>query len=270
MSRQNAVKYVLPVAAVLLLALLAAWAFKLPPVAALTGQDAPAAAIEPLTPSPEHSYAYDVISVSGYGRVVGTPDQALLSLEVTVLDDTVAEARGTMATTTEAVLAALRDNGIADDDMATSHLSIYEEIDWTEKGRKSRGYRVSNGLSVKVSNIDNVGAVIDAAITAGGDYTRFDGLSFGFSDTVQGNMERKARQLAVQNMRNKAVQLAQYGGRNIGLLREISESDYGVGVVAEGLGRGLAAAASFDAAPTPILPGEREISVSVTGVYELR
>ena len=270
MSRQIAFKYVLPIAGVALLVLLAAWAFRLPPVSALTGRDAPAA-VEPLAPSPERSYAFDVISVSGYGRVVGTPDQAHMSIEVSVLDDTVAEARGTMAATTEAVLTALRDNGIADADMATSHLSIYEEFDWTESGRKSKGFRVSNGLSVKVRNIDNVGAVIDAAIAAGGDYTRFNGLSFGFSDTVRANMERKARQLAVQNMRNKAVQLASFGGRNIGLLREVSETDYGVGAVAESLGRGVAAAAaSFDAAPTPILPGESEITVFVAGVYELR
>ena len=269
MSRQIALKYVLPFAAVALLILLAAWAFRLPPVAALTGQDTPAA-IEPLVPYPERSYASDVISVSGYGRVVGTPDQAHLSVEVSVLAATVAEARETMAAKTEAVLTALRDSGITDDDMATSHLSVYEEHDWTESGRRSLGYRVSNGISVTISNVDSVGTVIDAAITAGGDDVRLNGLSFTFSDTTRANMERKARQLAVQNMRNKAVQLAQFGGRNIGLLREVSETDYGVGAVAESLGRGLAAAASFDAAPTPILPGESEISVFVTGVYELR
>lgn len=255
---------------VLLLAAAVFGVFRLAPAGATTDRDSTG-----FTDSSELSqlrgYTSDVISVSGYGRVVGTPDQAHLSIEVSVLADTVAEARGTMATATEAILTALRDNGIADADMATSHLSIYEEYDWTESGRKSKGFRVSNGLSVKVRNTDNVGAVIDAAIAAGGDYTRFNGLSFGFSDTVRANMERNARQLAVQNMRNKAVQLASFGGRNIGLLREVSETDYGVGAVAESLGRGVAAAAaSFDAVPTPILPGESEITVFVTGVYELR
>lgn len=268
MSRQIALKYVLPFAAVALLILLAAWAFRLPPVAALTGQDTPAA-IERLAPSPEHSYASDTISVSGLGRVVGVPDVASLSLGVSVTSPSVAVARTQAAASMQAVMTALSEQGIADADIQTTHFSIYPEWDWIDGEQVLQGYEVTNQISVKVQDATTVAAVIDAAVAAGGDDIRFNGLSFDFSDTVRANMERQARKLAVQDMRNKAVQLAQFGGRNIGLLREISETDYGVGAVAEGLERGFAAAMALDA-DTSISPGESEVSVFVTGVYDLR
>ena len=271
MTRRNTLKYMLPVALVLLLALCAAWAFRLPPASALIERGGAPVADSAQPVEQLARYPYDVIHVSGYGRVVKTPDQATISLQVSALDNTVAEARNTMAVTTQDVVTALGNIGIVKTDMKTSHFSIYEEYDWSDGERRFLGYRVSNGLTVTVRNIDTVGAAIDGAIVAGGDHIRFDGLSFSFSDAVKASMEREARRLAVQNMQSKASQLAEFSGRTLGLVREISETDYGVGAVAESFARGFAApaAASFDA-PTPVLAGESEIAVYITGVYELR
>ena len=285
MSFQKIGKYMLPASVMLAVALLAALGIQQAPAEALRNDNA---AIARPAPVPEQILgdagdAYDMASVSGKGRVVGTPNQAHISLEVTVLEQSVADARQQMADSTQQIVAALRSNGVADTDMMTSHLSVHEEwdYDYTKDERVFLGYRVSNGLTATVrgGNADNgdlgasVAKIIDDVIVAGDDHIRFHGLSFGFSDDARATLERKARRLAVQNMHDKASQLAEFGGRNLGLLREIYESDYGGGYTSREFSYDVPAAAVAQSAgvasPTPILVGESEVTVHVSGVYEL-
>ena len=262
MSRQIALKYVLPVAAVALLLLLAAWAFRLPPVSALTGRDAPAAAVSPQPGEQVTGYAYDVVQVSGTGMATGTPDIAKLDLGVSVSSKTVADAKSTADASVKAILTALNDNGVADKDRTTSNFRVYGDYDYTDRGRVLRGYVVDYDLRVTVRSIASTGAVIDAAIAAGGDYVVFDRLAYSFSNKAA--MESKARKAAVNDMRIKAQQMAQFSGRQLGKLMVVSESP-----ISEAFGtvREFAAMAADSGS---IAVGEEEIRVTVHGVYELR
>ena len=262
MSRQIALKYILPVAGVALLLLLAAWAFRLPPVAALTERAGPPVASPSQPVAQVAGYPYDVIQVSGRGTATGTPDIANLALGVSVTDKTVAGAKATADASVQAILTALKDNGVADKDRTTSGFSVYPAYDYTDQGRVLRGYEVDYNLKVTVRSIETTGAVIDAAITAGGDNVVFDSLVYSFSDTSA--MESKARQAAVTDMRGKAAEMARFSGRQLGPLMVISESP-----VAEAFDavREFAALA-YDSSSFAV--GEEEISITVYGVYELR
>jgi uncharacterized protein YggE len=282
MSYQKIGKYIFP--AFVALALLAVFGIQQAPAEALRGENT---AITRPAPVPEQSSgdSYDPVSVAGFGRVVEVPDEAHISLEVTVLDQSIADARQEMADTTERIVTSLRSNGVADTDMMTTHLRVSEEWEryYGQREDVFRGYRVSNGLSVTVrdSNEDNgqlgsdVAEIIDDAITAGDDHIRFHGLSFAFSPEVRERLEREARRLSVQNMHDKAAQLAEFGGRNLGLLREIYEGSYGGGYTSRDFYYDVPAAASVAgpqgaAGPsTPVLVGESEVTVRVSGVYEL-
>ena len=269
MSRQIALKYVLPIAAVALLILLAAWAFQLPPVSAITGRDAPAASTNAAFPPEQPAgYRYDVINVSGTGKATEKPDVAMLSLGVSVTKKSVADARTQAATSMQAVTKALTDNGVADTDIQTTHFSVNEEWDWSGDSRVFKGYIVSNEISAKVRAIDTVATVMDAAVTAGGDATRFHGLSFGFSDAKRAALKQKARQAAVADMQTKALQLAQFSGRQPGKLQVISE--IAIGDVAAPIAEAAGLARAFADAPTLISVGESDVTVTVSGVYELR
>ena len=269
MSRQIALKYVLPFAAVALLILLAAWAFRLPPVAALTGQDTPAATTNATFPPEQPAgYPYDVINVSGTGKATEKPDVAILSLGVLVTKKSVTDARTQAATSMQAVTKALTDNGVADSDIQTTHFSVSEQWNWIGDSRVFKGYEVSNVISAKVRAIDTVATVMDAAVTAGGDDTRFNGLSFGFSDATRADLEEKARKAAVADMQSKALQLARSSGRQRGNLKVISEIAIGDVVAPVAEVAGLARA--FADVQTPISAGENEVTVTVSGVYELR
>lgn len=266
MSYQIPLKYILPAFIALLVLLIAAWAFGLSPVAALTGGN------QQVSQSNQQEqvagYSYNTIVVSGSGTATGVPDLANLSLGVSVTADTVAAARDQAATSMQEVMQSLSDNGVESADIQTSHFGVHPQYDWNPSigEQQFQGYRVSNRLNVTVRDTETVGTVIDAVIAAGGDDIEFNYLSFAFSDTAE--LEKQARQAAVADMHDKARQLAKFSGRPIGKLLTISETP-----VADIFGATREFAAAFQAdsrASTSISVGEDEVSVSVHGVFELR
>ncbi len=210
-------------------------------------------------------YPFDAIVVTGQGSASAPSDVVRLSLAVSVTADTVADARETAAEAMTDVRASLKRRRILDSDIATSHFRIHPEYEYGPDGRKQIGYTVSNGLSVTVRDIDNAAPVIDDAIAAGGDHLVFNGLNFGFSNTTE--LEKAAREAAVDDMRDKASQLAVYSGRELGDLKVVSESDFGGPGVP--FPAALTRAESADV-ETPISSGEIAVTVSISGVYELK
>ena len=267
MSYQTTLKYIAPALAVALIMLAIAWAVELRPAGATADQSAEPVPSIVLADNQTAALPYDAIQVSGHGTVTGAPDLANLSLSITVTEETVAGASATAATTTQSVRDALIENGVAVDDIATSHFRIRKDYKYGPEGEELIGYQVSNGLSVTVRDVDKVGSIIDAAIVAGGDYFVFNNLSFQISDTTE--LERQAREAAVTDMMTRAEQIAEFSGRTLGDLKMVSEgggADLFGSVVERGFAP-FAAAASFD---TPITAGENSVSVYVLGVYELR
>lgn len=210
-------------------------------------------------------YPFDAIVVTGFGSASAPPDLVRLSLAVSVTADTVAAARGTAAESMTDVRASLKRHRILDSDIATSHFRIHPEYEYGPDGRDQIGYTVSNGLSVTVRDIDKAASVIDDAIAAGGDHLVFNGLNFGLSDTTE--LEKSAREAAVDDMQEKASQLAEFSGRELGDLKVVSEGGF---VEREFAFR--AALVSDDSAgfDTPISSGEVAVTVSTSGVYELK
>ena len=210
-------------------------------------------------------YQFPVVQVNGHGTAAGTPDTAGLSLAVSVTAETVAEARLTAATTMERVITSLVANGIEEREIGTSFFRVRPEYDYSGERREIAGYTVSNGLEVTVRAIDSVGLVIDDAIAAGGDHIVFNNLRYTIADVS--DLQRMAREAAVDDMQDRASQLAEFSGLQLGDLRMVSESPLG-DVFQETRAFALSAGAAADAG-TPTLPGEAEVSVTVHGLYEL-
>ncbi len=211
----------------------------------------------------------DVVEVAGVGSAVGIPDIAVLSLGISVTADTVSEARNTAAATAQKVVDALMENTVAAEDISTVRFTIRPDYDYSQNETRFKGYTVVNSLRVTVREITAVGDVIDASIAAGGDDIVFNNLDFAFSET--GALEMEARENAVEDMSEKAAQLARFAGRELGELKKITENAGGGGQFGADLYRTLGldtAAAAF--ADTPISAGQDAITVLVYGVYELR
>ena len=210
-------------------------------------------------------YPFDAIVVTGLGSAGAAPDLARLSMAVSVTADTVAGARETAAEAMTDVRASLKRHRILDSDIATSHFRIHPEYEYGPDGRDRIGYTVSNGLSVTVRDIDKAASVIDDSIAAGGDHLVFNGLNFGLSDTAE--LETAAREAAVDDMHEKAAQLAEFSDRELGELKAVSEGDFSGPQVPFPAALARSEAAQFD---TPISSGEVAVTVIISGVYELK
>ncbi|HZA25350.1 MAG TPA: SIMPL domain-containing protein [Dehalococcoidia bacterium] len=203
------------------------------------------------------------VSVSGQGRTSGAPDLATINLGVEGSRDTVQAARNDAAAAMEQVIGVLREQGVQKRDIQTSYFSIHPRYD--PEGQSVIGFQVSNQLTVKVRDLGRVGAIIDEVTAAGGNLTRFQGIHFSIEDTKP--LEEQARAAAVQDMTAKANQLAGLMGVELGSPVSIMESGAVQPLIVPAAER-----AFFDqaAAPTPIMSGEVDVTVTLQAVYAIQ
>jgi len=204
------------------------------------------------------------ISVSGSGSVFGEPDVAVLSLGVQAQAESVGEARSQAAGRMDAMLKALKDGGVADDDIQTARFSVQPVYDYIEGRTVLRGFSVDNIVTAKIRTIDDTGELIDAALAAGGDLSRVDNLQFTIDNPDA--LEDQAREKAMADAKRKAETLAEAAGVSLGPPRSISE---GGGPVPIPFSGEEYAALAKDEARTPIELGELEVRVDVQVVYQL-
>lgn len=206
------------------------------------------------------------VSATGVGRVAAAADLLLVNLAVETQAVTASDALAENNRQTAAVLSALKDHGIQERDIQTTELSIGPVMAPQDQNdtRPSKivGYRVRNGLSAKLRDVQGAGAVIDAAVQAGGDATRIEGISFSFADLSSLLVE--ARKRAVDDARARVQQLVDGLGVGLGNVLSISESDLSDVPPP----RPFSAPREF-AVATAVLPGESEVTLRVTVDYEI-
>jgi uncharacterized protein YggE len=197
------------------------------------------------------------ITVTGVGTSTVTADAVRFFASVSVVAKSNKEALGSASKSATAVRGALRDNGIATKDIKTSSLTVYPEYNYTQdRGQELLGYRATQSFTVVIRKADKAGAVIDAAVTAGGDAIQLNGISPFLLNGAAAT--EKAREAAVADARARANSYAKYLGASLGRvisLTEVNAPVYNFPILAKG-------AAAEDA--TQIDPGETEVTVTVT------
>lgn len=206
------------------------------------------------------------ITVVGEGKVRIKPDIARAQIGVEVLMDSVKAASDANKERLEAVLAALQDQGIAEEDIQTSGFSVYAERYGSDGPlpEDQTNYRVSNNVSVTVRDLDTLGAVLDAAIEAGAN--NIYGIEFSLDDPS--SVESTARESAVADAQAKAEELATLTGTTVGSVVSVSE------VIGNGGGYyssnfAEAARAMGGGGSTPVSPGELELIMQLQITYTI-
>ncbi|HEX3607049.1 MAG TPA: SIMPL domain-containing protein [Candidatus Dormibacteraeota bacterium] len=202
-----------------------------------------------------------VITAVGTGQVKGQPDLLTLVLGVTTRAASSQAALKDNANRANALIDTLKSHGVAAQDISTDQLNINPT--YTNDGRSITGYEVSNLVSARLHDISRAGSVIDAAAGAAGDAIRVQQISFGFDDNSA--LLAAARSDGVRRAHDQADQMARAAGTKLGKVRSISEaSSSQPDQYAPKAYSGAAAGA-----PTPILPGLQQLTVTVTVVYDI-
>ncbi|GAA2301741.1 SIMPL domain-containing protein [Streptomyces kunmingensis] len=234
-------------------------ALVLPAVPAVAAQAAPHAAAA-AAPKPA------TLTVTGEGRATAEPDMAIVTAGVEANGPTAKDALAAQSRAADALLAAVREAGVADRDIRTESLAtsaVYETGPEPGAATRVAGYRATQSFTVKVRDLDRTGALIQAIADATGDDVRIDSVVFDIADP--GRLRSAARAAAYADAHEKAVQYAKASGHKLGRLVSLEETT-------SGRPRPVAVPAmAFDqaAGKVPVAAGEIEDAVSVTAVYEL-
>jgi len=205
-----------------------------------------------------------LLSVNGRAEIKITPDLAYISIGVHTEETTAEEAVASNNAQAQAVINALKEQGIAAADIQTTNFSIYPYEKWGPEGQ-SQGtyYSVDNTVYVTLRDVDNLGSVIDEAISAGA--TNVSGISFDVED--KDALIADGRSLAVEDARAQAEDLAAAAGVTLGEVYSLSYyNSWPTPYYYDTKGYGGAAME----ASVPISPGQLTLTVDVNIAYEIK
>lgn len=228
-------------------------------LAVLAGCAAPVAPAQPATDQTSHT-----ISVTGNGLAYGAPDIAVAQIGVQSRNPdpsgALDEANGKMA----AILAALKELGVADPDIQTSAFSVYAQPDIDPQTGQSKGtitYIVDNTVSITMRDLNKVGQVLSQVVAAGAN--NIYGVSYTVSD--QSKLEAEARDKAMADAKARAEQLAKAAGVTLDRPMTISEYSNGPQPVMRDLVQGGAMANAV-----PVSSGQIQVSLQINITYLIK
>ncbi len=212
------------------------------------------------------SETQNIISVNGEGKVSAIPNIGRVEIGVRSESKVVATAQKENTTKMNEILKAIKALGIAEKDIKTSYYNIDPKYDWTDGKSVISGYVVSQAVYVKIRETEKTSEVLRVATEKGAN--NIGSLSFEI-DEMEG-LRGQARELAIQNAKEKAETLAKQLGVKLGRVVSFSEMQGGYPVYSNYKYADLGMGGVAESAPAPtIQQGESEITVDVTINYEI-
>ncbi len=225
----------------------------------------------------QQPYPTKTITVSGEGKVSVAPDLAVISFTVHEEKKDVASAQNQSSEKGNAAIEKLKALGIEEKDMKTTYYNIspkYEmrKVDPSCTGyvcdttQVVTGYTVTQSVSVKVRNTDNIGKVLATLGDVG--ITDFSGPSLQVDDDR--DVQTEAKLDAIADARAKAKETAKGLGVHLGKLISYYEDNGGYPVpYAEGAMAMDSMAPQMKVAAPTIPVGENEVTAHVTLTYKI-
>ncbi|WP_305094861.1 SIMPL domain-containing protein [Prescottella sp. R16] len=202
------------------------------------------------------------INSQGTGKVTGTPDTLTVALGVQTQASEAQAALQDNSRKATALIDTLKSNGVADEDVRTSQLSVNPT--WEPGGARITGYQVTNQVTATLHDISQAGTLIDAAAATAGDAIRVQQVTFSIAD--DSDLRAEARSRAVRQAQDQAQQMADTAGVKLGKVRSIVE------VPAQAPRSSDPSMRAPDAVLTdtvPIEAGSQELTVNVAVTYDI-
>ena len=209
------------------------------------------------------------LAVSGSGKVTLVPDIAYINIGVhsEAMDVTAAlQQNNDLA---KQIADALVASGVDAKDIQTANFNIYPKTNYDPQTGNSipAGYSVDNTVYITVRDLKNLGTLLDTAIRAGAN--QIYGISFDITDRATALVQ--ARDLAIKDAQQKAVDVAEVSGVELGLVQAINVSDSSLVQPYNqyyGMGGGGGDAKSLDSS-VPVSAGQIVITFTANLVYAI-
>ena len=212
--------------------------------------------------------AMPVIIVTGSATVEATPDQAIVRIGIVHESGSARAAQDDASKIGQAIVRSIGALGVPAAKIQTSRLSISPMYAQPKPGSSDPprivGYSASNSVSVVLDNLALIGPVVDAGLENGAN--RLEGVQFRLKDDA--TVREKALMQAVAEARGKATAMATALSVTLGPVQEVSETGSSVAPMGE-RGEAVFAMAARSSTPTPVSPGQIEVSASVTLKYAI-
>jgi uncharacterized protein YggE len=195
------------------------------------------------------------ITVNGSGIATSVPDRAQFGFGVTTTAKSASEALSANTAAMTKVIGALKAHAIADADLQTSAVSLSPNYNTSQT--TITGYTVTNTVTAVIGNLDQAGAIIDAAVSAGAN--QVNGPNLTTED--QHTLDQQALRAAVADAHTRALTLAAASNVTLGTVQTITETTT-TPIPANG-------AASAPAPSTPIQPGTIHTEADITVTYTI-
>jgi uncharacterized protein YggE len=202
-----------------------------------------------------------VIVTAGQGEVKVAPDRATVTIGVQSRAATAAAATAENSRKQKAVIDAIRKRGVPAEQIATMGFNVNPETQYDRNGQtapKTLSYVVSNMVTIELTQLDLVGPVIDAGITAGAN--QIHGLDYRIANAD--SARRAALSIAVVRARGDAEVAARAAGGSLGQLIELLATDHQMPQPRYRMSDVMVSAAA--GAPVPVEPGMETVQASVT------
>lgn len=206
-----------------------------------------------------------MISVTGTAATDASPDLVSIQFGVDTEAKTAKDAASSNAQMMTAVVTAVQNLGITNDEISTSGYTIYPLYNQTKPdpitgvtNQVLAGYRVSNTLLVKTMKLSLAGNIIDTATQAGAN--RIDDISFSLSPDKQQSIQDDLINKAVLNAKSRAEKALEPLNQTITGVKTVNVSEFNVPPPPRYYGNMVQAA---PAASTPIFTSNQQVTTSV-------
>lgn len=207
----------------------------------------------------------NTITIDGEGKVTSKPTLAQVNLGLYSEGADVPTVQADNSRKVDAMIAGLKDLGIAEADLQTSNYSIAPKYDYKDGTQRVIGYTVNQSLEAKVRDLSKVGSVLARVAQLGAN--QVNGVVFTIDDPTV--LTQEARRKALEDARAKAHELA--GALGVELVRVVTFTEAGAVPPTPMLYRTESLSANAVAAPAPdIQPGSLDVVSHVSVTYQIR
>lgn len=203
-----------------------------------------------------------MVSVTGEGVVKVAPDEVLIKSRIEHEGESAAGVKKQNDEVVDKIIRYLKSQGIDEKDIKTEYINLNKRYDYNDK---TYTYVANQAISIRLRALKNYEKIMKGLLENG--LNRIDGIQFKSSEMEK--YEKEARKLAVLDAQNRARELAEPLGQEIGKAVSISEMDYNSFQPVYRMDEAVEMSAAKGSQQT-IAPGELEIKIKVNVGFELK